>query len=70
MKRPVEITDARKVCRELGARGVIIIAVDRDRYASASYGATNQECGLMRVTLRSIARKIESGEIPIWEEGR
>lgn len=39
MKR-LSITEARKICESLGARGVIVIAFSEDGMAGTSYGAT------------------------------
>lgn len=39
-----KISDAKAICQRLGARSVIIIALDGDRFAGVSYGETKAEC--------------------------
>ena len=41
MTRPPTIHQARRVCSETGARGVIVLALDDDQVAGVSYGATS-----------------------------
>lgn len=43
-ERTATIRDARALCKTLGARGLIVIAVHGDCLSSASYGATKADC--------------------------
>jgi hypothetical protein len=43
-ERTVTIRDARALCKTLGTRGLIVIAVHGDRLSSASYGQTRKDC--------------------------
>lgn len=62
----LSITEARKICESLGARGVIVIAFSEDDMAGTSYGATQAECADLGQTLEAIIAKIETGAIPVW----
>ena len=65
MTRPT-ITQARRICDELKARGVIILAFTEDNFAGASYGETRGECRQLGVTLDAIVDDINAGRIPVW----
>ncbi len=66
MIRPT-ISQARKLCGELKARAVIIIALDRDNFQCASYGETKRECAQTGRTVDQIAEAIETGRIRGWD---
>lgn len=65
MKR-LSITEARKICESLGARGVIVIAFSEDDMAGTSYGATRAECADLGMTLEAIMDEIETEDISVW----
>jgi hypothetical protein len=66
-KRPT-ITDAKCLCAQLRARGVIVIAFHGDMtYAAASYGETKAECKTLGRTLDRIVERLQSGAIPVWD---
>ena len=67
MKRKTRVTDAKRLCEELGARAVIVIAVDRDAFAVTSYGETVRECRQIAKLTDRIADGLASGALPIWE---
>ncbi len=62
--KPPKITDARKVCEALGARSVIVIAFEGDRYGAVSYGETKAECKSTGETLDAIVNRLRDGLIP------
>lgn len=43
-QRAVSIRDARALCKTLGARGLMVIAIHDDRLSAASYGQTKADC--------------------------
>jgi hypothetical protein len=62
----VSITEARRICEQIGARGVIVLSFDEDDVQGTSYGATREECADLAETLEAIAEKIEREEILVW----
>lgn len=63
MTRPPTVHQARRVCSETGARGVIVLALDDEGVAGASYGATKAECAQMGTLLDRIVDALESGKV-------
>lgn len=61
--KPPKITDARKLCEALGARSVIVIAFEGNRYAAASYGETRAACASTGKTLDAIVGHMDQGFI-------
>jgi hypothetical protein len=53
-----KISDAKAICQSLGARSVILIVIDKDRYASVSYGETKAECTMTGRLLDRICEKV------------
>ncbi|HWQ54850.1 MAG TPA: hypothetical protein VN442_14280 [Bryobacteraceae bacterium] len=66
MNRPT-ITQARRICEALKARGVIILAFTEDNFAGASYGETKGECGQLGRVLDKIASLMGSGFVRVWD---
>jgi len=66
MKRNPKITDASKFCKVYGARAVIIVALDANTVAGASYGETKAECKMAAQTLDRIIDALVDGTIPVW----
>ncbi len=66
MKTPT-ISQARTICESVGARAVIVIALDRDgNILGSSYGKTKLECRQTAYTLDCIVDTMEDGYIPVW----
>lgn len=65
MKRPT-ITQAKKICEELRARGVIVLAFDEDDFQGVSYGETRAECSQLGQTMDAICDEISAGRIGVW----
>lgn len=66
MKRPT-ITHAKRICQELGARGVIVLVFDVDDFQGVSYGETRLECSQLGQTLDVIVNEISDGVIQVWQ---
>ena len=66
MNKP-KIKDARQVCEALRARGVIVLAFDRDQVNLASYGETKAECGDLGRLADKIFDMIVSGRLEVWD---
>ena len=56
--KKLEIDHARKLGEELGAEGVIIIALSGNRYSGASWGKTKHECGIMKILLNALCEQM------------
>ncbi len=67
MRRPAKIEDARALAKDLGARGVVVIALDRDGFGASSYGATVAECKALRRLTDVIADGLSSGSLWTWD---
>jgi hypothetical protein len=61
-----KIMHARQVCSQINARAVIVIALNEESVAGASYAQTKEECGEAGKTLDEIIDLIERGEIKTW----
>ena len=66
MDREPTITQAKRICEAVKARGVIVIAFDEESVAGASYGETKPECKDMGVLLDAIVADIQSGRLQPW----
>lgn len=53
-----KISDAKRICQQLGARSVILIVIDKDRYGAVSYGETKAECTMTGRILDRICEKV------------
>lgn len=67
MRRRPRIEDARTLAKELGARAVVVVALDRDGYAVTSYGATVAECRDVARLTDAIADGIALGRLWSWD---
>ena len=65
MKRPT-VRQTHAICDSLNARAVIVIALDKDNFAIASYGETKLECQQTAFTVDTIAEMLAEGKIPMW----
>lgn len=63
--RTPSIRDAWKLCKDIGARGVIVLAFDDGGFAGASYGDTKAECSVYGRVLDAIADEVQSGRIQV-----
>ena len=54
---------ARQVCAQINARAVIVIALNGETVAGASYGQTKEECAEAGRILDQIIERIEQEEI-------
>lgn len=60
-QRRVSISDARRLCKTLGARGVIVISYDPSgQFAAASYGATVADCKTLGRVLDGVPERFLS----------
>lgn len=66
MKRAT-VSQAKALCEALNARAVIILALDKDNIAGASYGQTKAECRETGYTLDQIIDMIDDGRILVWD---
>ena len=64
----LSITEARKICESLGARGVIVIAFSEDDMAGTNYGATRAECADLGQTLDAIIESMQTGNLIVWRK--
>jgi hypothetical protein len=53
-----KISDAKRICQSLGARSVILIVLDEDKYGAVSYGETKAECTATGKILDRICEKV------------
>ncbi len=65
MNKP-HISEARAICERTKARAVIVICIDEDSYALASYGQTKLECSQTAATADAIGNALTRGTLPIW----
>lgn len=69
MNRPT-VADARKLAKEFGCEGVIILAFDDDCSTyHASYGSGQQRSTDMDSLLNEFMRQIGDAEVTVWSEG-
>lgn len=68
--KEVSVNDARKLGKELGVKGIVILTFSDSSFSAASYGITRNECGQMGNLLESISRKIEKGELKVWDDSK
>jgi hypothetical protein len=54
----LEIDHAKKIGQELGARGVIIIAIGETQFRAVSYGKTRLECEKMKGILNALVDRL------------
>lgn len=64
MKRKPRIGDAKRICEELGARSVVVLAFEGDKLAAVSYGETKAECASTGRTLDAIYDALMQGRLP------
>lgn len=67
MKAPT-ISEAKRICERIGARGVIVLAFDEERFTGASYGETKHECRQVGRLMDRILREIEEERIEVWDD--
>jgi len=56
--KKLEIDHARKLGKELGAEGVIIIVLEEKKYAGASWGKTKDQCDIMKGLLNALCKRM------------
>ncbi len=64
MKRPIRISDAKKIASETGAEAVVVFAFSEGRFAAASYGATKEKCAAAGRWLDRIVDEMGAGKAP------
>jgi hypothetical protein len=65
---PVPFVHLKPLAGVLQARGIIVLAFDKDRSACASYGVTKDECRQMARLLDEIADQIDAGKLVPWDD--
>lgn len=65
---PVASIHLKPIAGVLQARGVILLAFDKERSACASYGVTKDECRQMARLLDEIADQIDDGKLKVWDD--
>ena len=65
---PIAQVHLKPMAGVLQARGVILLAFDKERSACASYGVTKAECKQMARLLDEIADQIDAGKLVPWDE--
>lgn len=58
------ITAARHLCGVIGARQVVVVAFEGEKWSVVSYGATKEECEAVKATCDAIADGLLHGAIP------
>ena len=61
---PPTVAQAERLCGELKARQVIVLAFDRANVAAASYGETVRECKQAGFLVDMIVRMLGDGTLP------
>lgn len=64
----IKVEDARRLAKQLRARGLIVIAFDDDNYASASYGKSKRDCTDMAGLADAITDAIEHEVFTAWSK--
>lgn len=67
MKNPEINRGAKALAQRLGAKGIIVLAFNDDRFAGVSYGITRAECAPMGRLLDRIGEMIEVRAGGVWE---
>jgi len=63
--KELEVDHARKLVEELEAEGVIIIALEGQKYAGASWGKTEFQCSVVQGLLNALCKRM----LELFEEG-
>lgn len=64
--KQITINDARKLAKQTGAQGIIILQFDKeDVFPCVSYGANKQKCTAMSRVMGQICEQISTGEIRV-----
>ena len=66
----MDVRLARKLAKQHGLQGVIVIAIGDGLYSAASYGSTKAQCAELGRMLDRISDDIESGAITLDQFGR
>lgn len=59
-KNSLEISDAKRLAKQLNARGVVIFAFGDNYYKAVSYGNTRADCAEFREWLEACGRWLEA----------